>query len=369
MSNSAQHPSNHPRFLLFLICAFASAGQLAIDLYVPALPKMAIDYGTSAQAIQISVTAYLIAYAFGQLVFGPLADAYGRKRVLMLGLGLFTLGCVLSLAAPNLETFVAARVLQGFGIAATNLLAKAIITDSFSGQTLIHAYTYMATAWGLAPIVAPVIGAHLQEAFGWRSCLIPVGLFLGDVGHPVALPRNPGPAGPPASGHAVQECPLGAGQPGVPELLPGAGPVLQHPAGVQHRRPLHGAKHPAAATDLLRLPGPGHWHDVFPGRHFQSPAPPSPAQRRAASAHRRAGHDAGRFRDAGIGAGPGLASVDLDRAGAGDGFLRRRDVSDADGQGQFHLPAHRRPDQRHPGFCAAAGVVGHDGAGRFRVHP
>ncbi|RAM62801.1 multidrug effflux MFS transporter [Herbaspirillum rubrisubalbicans] len=172
MSNSAQHPSNHPRFLLFLICAFASAGQLAIDLYVPALPKMAIDYGTSAQAIQISVTAYLIAYAFGQLVFGPLADAYGRKRVLMLGLGLFTLGCVLSLAAPNLETFVAARVLQGFGIAATNLLAKAIITDSFSGQTLIHAYTYMATAWGLAPIVAPVIGAHLQEAFGWRSCLV-----------------------------------------------------------------------------------------------------------------------------------------------------------------------------------------------------
>ncbi|MET3431269.1 MFS family permease [Herbaspirillum seropedicae] len=169
---SPQHPPNHPRFLLFLICAFASAGQLAIDLYVPALPEMAIDYATSAQAIQSSVTGYLIAYAFGQLVFGPLADAYGRKRILALGLGLFSLGCVLSLAAPNLETFVAARVLQGFGIAATNLLAKAIITDSFAGQALVHAYTYMAIAWGLAPIIAPVIGAHLQEAFGWRSCLV-----------------------------------------------------------------------------------------------------------------------------------------------------------------------------------------------------
>ncbi|WP_075258491.1 multidrug effflux MFS transporter [Herbaspirillum camelliae] len=169
---SPKHPPNHPRFLLFLICAFASAGQLAIDLYVPALPEMAIDYATSAQAIQSSVTAYLIAYAFGQLVFGPLADAYGRKRILALGLGLFSLGCVLSLAAPNLETFVAARVLQGFGIAATNLLAKAIITDSFAGQALVHAYTYMAIAWGLAPIIAPVIGAHLQEAFGWRSCLV-----------------------------------------------------------------------------------------------------------------------------------------------------------------------------------------------------
>lgn len=169
---SPKHPPNHPRFLLFLICAFASAGQLAIDLYVPALPEMAIDYATSAQAIQSSVTGYLIAYAFGQLVFGPLADAYGRKRILALGLGLFSLGCVLTLAAPNLETFVAARVLQGFGIAATNLLAKAIITDSFAGQALVHAYTYMAIAWGLAPIIAPVIGAHLQEAFGWRSCLV-----------------------------------------------------------------------------------------------------------------------------------------------------------------------------------------------------
>ncbi len=163
--------ANHPRFLLFLICAFASAGQLAIDIYVPALPTMAQFFQTSPQAIQSSVTGYLMAYAFGQLVFGPLADAYGRKRVLALGLAIFTVGCLLSMAATNLETFVFARCLQGFGIAATNLLAKAIITDSFSGVALMHAFTYMATAWGLAPIVAPVIGAHLQTLFGWRSCL------------------------------------------------------------------------------------------------------------------------------------------------------------------------------------------------------
>jgi MFS family permease len=92
--------------------------------------------------------------------------------VLAFGLVIFTIGCLLSLAAPNLETFLLARCLQGFGIAATNLLAKAIITDSFSGQTLIHAFTYMAIAWGLAPIVAPVIGAHLQTWFGWQACLV-----------------------------------------------------------------------------------------------------------------------------------------------------------------------------------------------------
>lgn len=163
---------NSPRFLLFLVCLYASAGQLAIDIYVSALPAMARSFGASPQAIQSSVSAYMVAYALGQLIFGPVADAYGRKRVLAVGLVVYTIGCVLSLAAPNLETFILARCLQGFGIAVTNLLAKAIITDSFSGQALMHAFTYMSIAWGLAPIVAPVIGAHLQTWFGWRACLV-----------------------------------------------------------------------------------------------------------------------------------------------------------------------------------------------------
>jgi len=163
--------ANHPRFLLFLICAFASAGQMAIDIYVPALPTMAQYFAATPHAIQWTVTGYMAAYAVGQLVFGPLADAYGRKPILALGMLMFTLGCVLTLTASDLQTFVLARCLQGFGIASTNLLAKAIITDSFSGLALMHAFTYMSIAWGLGPILAPVIGAHLQTAFGWRSCL------------------------------------------------------------------------------------------------------------------------------------------------------------------------------------------------------
>jgi len=171
-SGTAARAQNSPRFLLFLICLFASAGQLAIDIYVPALPAMARYFATSPQAIQSSVSVYMAAYAFGQLIFGPISDAVGRKRVLAFGLVVYTLGCLLSLAAPNLETFVLARCLQGFGIAATNLLAKAIITDSFAGTALMHAFTYMSITWGLAPIVAPVIGAHLQEWFGWQACLV-----------------------------------------------------------------------------------------------------------------------------------------------------------------------------------------------------
>ncbi|WP_414441534.1 multidrug effflux MFS transporter [Burkholderia sp. 22PA0106] len=171
-SRPAERAVNSPRFLLCLICLLASAGQLAIDIYVPALPAMAHAFGASPQAIQSSVSGYMVAFALGQLIFGPVADAYGRKPVLAFGLIIYTIGCVLSLGAPNLETFVLARCLQGFGIATTNLLAKAIITDTFKGQALVHAFTYMATAWGLAPIIAPVIGAHLQEWFGWKACLV-----------------------------------------------------------------------------------------------------------------------------------------------------------------------------------------------------
>ena len=163
---------NSSRFLLFMVCLFSSAGQMAIDIYVPALPTMAHYFATSPQAIQWTVSGYMMAYALGQLVFGPVSDAYGRKPVLVFGMVLFTLGCLLSLAAPNLETFVLARCLQGFGIATTNLLAKTIITDSFVGQAMMHAFTYMSITWGLAPIIAPVIGAHLQTWFGWRSCLV-----------------------------------------------------------------------------------------------------------------------------------------------------------------------------------------------------
>ncbi|RKP47749.1 multidrug effflux MFS transporter [Pararobbsia silviterrae] len=170
--SGAARATNSQQFLLLLICMFASAGQIAIDIYVPALPAMAHAFATSPQAIQSSVTGYMAAYAFGQLVFGPVADAYGRKPVLAFGLLMFTIGCVLSLAAPNLETFILARALQGFGIASTNLLAKAIITDSFKGHAMMHAFTYMAIAWGVGPIIAPVIGAHLQTLFGWRSCLV-----------------------------------------------------------------------------------------------------------------------------------------------------------------------------------------------------
>ena len=116
----------------------------------------------------------MAAYALGQLIFGPVADAYGRrKRVLAFGASrLHDRLPAVARRAQNLETFVLARCLQGLRDRDHQpAAAKAIITDSFASKAHARVYVHVDRV-GLAPIVAPVIGAHLQEWFGWRACLV-----------------------------------------------------------------------------------------------------------------------------------------------------------------------------------------------------
>ncbi|AXE28510.1 Bcr/CflA family drug resistance efflux transporter [Chromobacterium phragmitis] len=164
-------PLNHPALMLLLIVALAPIGQMAIDIYVTALPEMRSAFQVSQQSIQLSVTAYLVSFACGQLFYGPVADAYGRKTALLAGLGLYMLGSLIILQTEQFSLFLLARVIQGLGIASASVVMKAIAPDTFSGQKLAHVMTYMVIGWGMGPIVAPVIGAQLQKHFGWASCL------------------------------------------------------------------------------------------------------------------------------------------------------------------------------------------------------
>lgn len=167
-----QKPVNSPGLMVLLIVMLAPIGQMAIDIYVTALPVMRQAFGVGQQAIQLSVTAYLVSMAVGQLVYGPLADAYGRKRALLGGLALYMVGSLLILQTHDFSLFLAARILQGLGIASASVVMKAIAPDTFTGQKLAHVMTYMVIGWGTGPIVAPVIGAQLQKHFGWEACLV-----------------------------------------------------------------------------------------------------------------------------------------------------------------------------------------------------
>jgi Bcr/CflA subfamily drug resistance transporter len=162
---------NSSPFIVLLILMLAPIGQIGIDIYVTALPAMASSFRVSSTQIQLSTSLYMLAFACGQILYGPLADAYGRKRILLLGVGMFFFASIATIISNDFSLFMAGRIMQGVSITVCSVLMKAIASDYFSGHDLAKVSNYMVIVWGIAPVVAPMIGAGLQICLGWQSCL------------------------------------------------------------------------------------------------------------------------------------------------------------------------------------------------------
>ena len=164
------HPNS---FGMTLLLAFMSAmGPISTDLYVPALPQLAQDLATAPARVQWTMSAYLIGFACGQIFYGPLADKFGRKPVLLFGLGVYLIACVIAGLAPSIETLTGARFLQGLGGAGPVIVARAIVRDLYSGARAGQQLALMATIMGLAPIVSPTLGGMIAIRFGWRAAFV-----------------------------------------------------------------------------------------------------------------------------------------------------------------------------------------------------
>lgn len=149
--------------------AMMFASQLALTIYLPAVPDIASALDTTPGRVQLIIPAYLIAFAFTQLIAGPLSDAFGRKPVILVGLALFffaSLGCSL---ANDLWHLVGMRFLQAAGACTTIAVGRAIIRDTSEGKSAARAMSYLAMALGVGPAVAPFFGGLLLEPFGWRA--------------------------------------------------------------------------------------------------------------------------------------------------------------------------------------------------------
>src|SRR5689334_7519668 len=169
-------------------------GPLAIDMYLPALPTLATEYKVSAARVQHTLSAYLLGLAFGQLIFGPIADRYGRKPPLVGGLTVFALasaGCAL---ATTIEHFVALRFAQALGGASGMVVIRAVIRDRFDEIQSARVLSLMMLVMGAAPILAPLAGGWLLVNGSWHwifwclaafasLCLVLVLRFL-DESHP-----------------------------------------------------------------------------------------------------------------------------------------------------------------------------------------
>ncbi|MGC6386073.1 multidrug effflux MFS transporter [Ewingella sp. S1.OA.A_B6] len=149
--------------------SLAALGPLCTDLYLPALPEMALELNTTTAASQLSLTAGLLGLGLGQLIFGPLSDKYGRMRPLLWSLALLLVASVGCAVAQTIDQLIVARLLQGVAGAGGAVLSRAVARDLYNGHELTRFFALLMLVNGLAPIVAPVLGGGLLNFMSWRG--------------------------------------------------------------------------------------------------------------------------------------------------------------------------------------------------------
>ncbi|MEA1024525.1 Bcr/CflA family efflux MFS transporter [Bacillus subtilis] len=156
------NPTGKERLALaFLLGMLAILGPLNIDMYLPSFPEIAEDLSASASLVQLSLTACLVGLTIGQLIVGPVSDAQGRRKPLLICIFLFALSSLFCALSPNITTLVAARFLQGFTASAGLVLSRAIVRDVFTGRELSKFFSLLMVITAVAPMVAPMTGGAI----------------------------------------------------------------------------------------------------------------------------------------------------------------------------------------------------------------
>lgn len=155
-----------------LLALFTSLGPLSIDMYLPALPQMAQDFQVTTQQIANTLPAYFLGLAIGQLIYGPISDRIGRKKPLYFGMALYSLAGILCVLAQDEWSLIAARVLQALGGCVGVVMARAAIRDRLDVQGSAQAFASMMIVMGIAPIMAPTLGALILQFADWQAVFV-----------------------------------------------------------------------------------------------------------------------------------------------------------------------------------------------------
>lgn len=148
------------------------AGAVSTDLYLPAFPDLQADFGVGAAAVQLTLTSYLVGAALGQFLVGTISDALGRRRTLLVGLGVFAAAGFAASAAPSLAWIVALRFVQGLSGSTGAALARAVVADLASGERAARGVSILIAMIGLGPVFGSPLGALLTGWGGWRAALL-----------------------------------------------------------------------------------------------------------------------------------------------------------------------------------------------------
>jgi MFS transporter, DHA1 family, multidrug resistance protein len=158
--------------LTVVLAVLTGIGPLTTDMYLPSLPSIANELRAPVAQVGLTISAYLIGFAFGQLIYGPVSDRHGRKPVLLGALLVYFAASLVCALSTSIEMLIAARFVQALGGAGGIVLTRAIVRDLYSGPRAARELSLIGSVMALAPVLAPLLGGVLQTAFGWRSIFI-----------------------------------------------------------------------------------------------------------------------------------------------------------------------------------------------------
>lgn len=176
-----------PRRIIVILLLVIPLSQIPMDIYTPALPQMVLDLHASPTALQNTVTVYMLGMSLAFIPIGVLADAWGRKRVLLWCMAVLIATSVACAAAPNVDVLLGVRFVQGAAGCACMVLSYAVAADCFTGKRLTSVSGILGAAWGTAPLVAPAVGGMLVQFIDWRMVFVVVAVLSAAVAVVVAL--------------------------------------------------------------------------------------------------------------------------------------------------------------------------------------
>jgi DHA1 family bicyclomycin/chloramphenicol resistance-like MFS transporter len=155
--------------LVVVLGLLSALGPFAIDMYLPGLPLIGATFHASDAAVQASLMVYILAASTSQLSLGPLSDLIGRKKPIYLGLIVFALASAGCAFAPNIETLIVFRALQGTGACAGMVIPRAVVRDLYTGSQGVQLMGLLMLVFGISPMLAPLAGSFVVAGFGWRG--------------------------------------------------------------------------------------------------------------------------------------------------------------------------------------------------------
>lgn len=158
--------------LVILLAPLVFSFAIGQDIFVPEVPQMLGIFHTSQGMVQLTLSLFMLAAGAGQLLIGPLSDQFGRRKIVLFSIALYTVGSVIAALASTIGVLIFARILEGIGACGMMVCAFAVVRDVISGNEAGKVYSYLNGAIAISPLFAPLIGGYLDVWFGWRAPFI-----------------------------------------------------------------------------------------------------------------------------------------------------------------------------------------------------